>query len=119
QGLPRAPEAAARKSRRIPLKTLKTGTETGEDPLDGLIGPNGRRSALRELQPHRPVALWVVLPVLAHLHVEEEMHRLAMGLGDVLAGRGPDRLDGAAALADHDLAVAFAGHEHGLLDPRR
>src|ERR1700693_823866 len=42
-------------------------------------------SPLRKLQSYRAIALRVVLPVLAHLHVQEQVHRLLDGGGDLLA----------------------------------
>src|SRR5271165_5162968 len=78
-----------------------------------------RALSLRELKPHRPVARGIVEPVLAHLHMQEEVHHAAVDRSDVLAGGRADRLDRAPALADDDLAVALARHEHRLLDPRR
>src|SRR6202050_4284479 len=47
------------------------------------------------------------------------MYVRAMGFHDVLARRRADRLDRAAALAEHDLAVALAGDEDRLLDAGR
>src|SRR5215207_2415443 len=76
-------------------------------------------SAARELQAHLAVALGIVLPVLAHLHEQEEVDRSFSDLGDLPACRLADRLDGLAALAEHDLALALALHEHGLLDAHR
>ena len=73
-------------------------------------------SFLRKLHPHRAVALRVVAPALAHLHEQEQMHLLLGHLGDLLARLGADRLDGRAALAEHDLALALALHIDRLLD---
>src|ERR1700722_10264066 len=78
-----------------------------------------RALRLRKVEPHRPVALGVVEPLLAHFHMQEEMHRRAMGFGDVLAGGGADRLYRPSALAEHDLAVALAADEDRLLDAGR
>src|ERR1700722_2049758 len=80
------------------------------------LRPPDRPSPLREVQPHRPVALRVVKPFLAHFHMQEEMHRRAMSFADVLTRRGADRLDRAAPLAEHDLAMALAADEDRLLD---
>src|SRR3984957_6975739 len=72
-----------------------------------------------EVEPHRPVTLGVVEPALAHLDVQEEMHGRAVCFTDVFARRRADRLDGAPALAEYDLAVALAGDEDRLLDAGR
>src|SRR6202140_4637879 len=44
------------------------------------------------------------------------MHGHACNLRDLLTGFRTDRLDGGAALAEHDLALAFALDENRLLD---
>ncbi len=62
--------------------------------------------------------LGVVAPALAHLHEQEQVHLLD-DLGDLLARLGADRLDGRAALAEHDLALALALDIDRLLDAHR
>ena len=47
------------------------------------------------------------------------MHRLLDRCGDVVARRRADRLDGLAALAEHDFALAFALDIDRLLDAHR
>src|SRR5258705_1446152 len=74
---------------------------------------------LRELQPHLPITLRIVAPAFAHLHEQEQVHRLLDHLGDLTPRLGTDRLDGLAALAEHDLALAFALNIDGLLDSHR
>src|SRR5215207_7507880 len=78
-----------------------------------------RGSTPRELQPHLAVALRIVAPVLAHLDEQEEVDLGLGDLGDVAARRLADRLDGLAALAKHDLPLAFALDEDRLLDAHR
>src|SRR5262249_7068447 len=74
---------------------------------------------LREFEPHLAIALRVVTPALAHLHEQEQVHRLLDRLRDLTPGIGTDRLDGLAALAEHDLALALALHIDRLLDADR
>ena len=47
------------------------------------------------------------------------MHRLFDDSGNLLARIGPDRFDGGAGLAEHDLALALALDKDGLLDANR
>src|SRR6185437_12657667 len=79
----------------------------------------GRRSFLRKLQSHFAVAVGILTPVLAHLHKQEQVHRLTQNLGQFLARLRADRLDGGAALAEHDLALAFTLDKDRLLDAHR
>src|SRR5206468_11265523 len=74
---------------------------------------------LGELESHLAVAVGIVAPVLAHLDEQEEMHGLADDLGDFLACGCANRLDGGAALAHHDLPLAFALYKDRLLDADR
>src|SRR5260370_25580438 len=74
------------------------------------------RLFLRELESHFSVAVGIVAPVFAHLHEQEQVHGHPHDLGDFLARFGADRLDGGAALAEHDLALAFALDKNRLLD---
>src|SRR5262245_3505627 len=71
---------------------------------------------LRELQPHLAVALRVVAPAFADLHKQKQVHRLLDHLGDLAASLGADRLDGLAALAEHDLTLTLSFDEDRLLD---
>src|SRR5467141_4700505 len=80
------------------------------------VRSSGRRLFLRELKSHFTVAVGVVAPVFAHLHEQEQMHGHADDLSDFLARIRADRLDGGAALAEHDLALAFALDKNRLLD---
>src|SRR6267142_154092 len=82
-------------------------------------GSSRRRLFLRELKSHFTVAVGVVAPVFAHLHEQEQMHGDADDLRDLLARIRADRLDGGAALAEHDLALAFALDKNRLLDADR
>ncbi len=79
-----------------------------------------KRSFLRlflgKLQTHFAIALGIIAPAVAHLHEQEQVHRLTDDLGDLLARIGADRLDGRPALAEHDLALAFTLDENRLLD---
>src|SRR4051812_41246434 len=74
---------------------------------------------LRKLDADLAIAVGIVAPVLAHLDEQEQMHRHAQNLRDLLARLGADRLDGGAALAEHDLALAFALDKDRLLDADR
>src|SRR3982074_3084201 len=80
------------------------------------VPSSGRRLFSRELKSHFTVAVGVVAPVLAHLHKQKQMHWHTHNLGDFLARIGADRLDGGAALAEYDLALAFPLDENRLLD---
>src|SRR3954452_20620116 len=76
-------------------------------------------SLLGKLQPHLAESLGVVAPVFAHFHEQEKMHRLVDDFRDLGPRLRADRLDRLAALAEHDLALAFALHEDRLLDAHR
>src|SRR5450631_2127944 len=69
-----------------------------------------------EFKTHFTVAVGVVAPVFAHLHEQEQVHWYADDLGDFFPRVSADRLDGSAALAEHDLALAFALDKNRLLD---
>src|SRR5215471_9078445 len=71
---------------------------------------------LRELEAHVTVAVGIVTPVFAHLDEQEQVHRSTHDVSDLLARIRADRLDGRPALAEHDLALAFALDKDGLLD---
>src|SRR4051794_1025052 len=77
------------------------------------------RLPARELQPHLAVTLRIVAPVLANLHEDEEVHGAFRDLGDSPAGRLADGLDGLAALAENDLALAVTPPDPGLPDADR
>src|SRR5258705_6629210 len=77
------------------------------------------RSFLREFESHFTIAVGIIAPILAHLDEQEKMDRDAGDLGDLLARFRADRLDGGAALAEHDLALAFALDKDRLLDADR
>src|SRR3981189_2296887 len=83
------------------------------------VPSSGRRLFFRELKSHFTVAVGVVAPVLAHLHKQKQMHGHTHNLGDFLARLGADRLDAGAALAEHDLALAFPLDANRLLEPDR
>src|SRR5437879_8631275 len=83
------------------------------------VPSSGRRLFFRELKSHFTVTVGVVAPVFAHLHEQKQMHGHAHDLGDFLARFGADRLDGGAALAEHDLALAFPLDKNRLLDTNR
>src|SRR6201999_1838930 len=83
------------------------------------LTPTEATLLLRKFDPHAAVALWIVGPPFAHLHEKEQVHLLLGKLGDLLARLRADRLDRCAALAEHDLALAFAFDIDRLLDPRR
>src|SRR5260370_13845159 len=80
------------------------------------VPSSGRQLFFRKLKSHFTVAVGVVAPVFAHLHEQKQMHGHTHNLGDFLARFGADRLDGGAALAEHDLALAFPFDENRLLD---
>src|SRR5580692_9668964 len=61
-----------------------------------------------EVEPHRAIARRVVLPVLAHLDMQEQMHRALEHGGDLGARRFADGFDTAAAFAEHDRLLAVA-----------
>src|SRR5436309_8537302 len=77
------------------------------------------RLLLREFEPHPAVAVGIVSPVLAHLDEQEQMDRRRDHLGDLAPRIGADRLDGLAALAEHDFALAFTLDIDRLLDADR
>src|SRR5215471_3641588 len=98
------------------------------DPFHGVAftflpmsGSTGQSELLfvRKLQAHRAIALRIVHPAFAHLDVKKKMHGLLNRRGDLGPRRGADRLDGLAALAEHDLALALAGDIDGLLNADR
>src|SRR5215475_3688558 len=75
-----------------------------------------RNSITRKFQADLAIALGIVAPPFAHLDEQEQVHR-RLDDGCNLAPRlGADRLDGLPALAQHDLALAFALHIDRLLD---
>src|SRR5450759_2008875 len=76
----------------------------------------GRPLFLGEFQSHFTVAVGIVAPILAHLDEQEQMHGHTYDLGNLLARIRADRLDGGAALAEHDLALALALDENRLLN---
>src|SRR5262245_21631590 len=90
----------------------KAGHDGGEDNADHAAAP----SLLRKLQPHSAVAFRIVAPALAHFHEQEQVHLGFDNVGNLFARRLADRLDGLAALAEHDLALAFALDVDRLLD---
>src|SRR5450631_3526940 len=72
-----------------------------------------------KLEPDLAVTFRVVPPALAHLDEQEQMHRMLDDVGDLAPRFRTDRLDGLAALAQHDLALAHALDEDRLLDTHR
>src|SRR6476620_10116782 len=74
-------------------------------------------SLLWELQSHGAVAFRIVAPALPHFHEQEQVHLGFDNVGNLHARRLADRLDGLAALSEHDLALAFALDVDRLLDP--
>src|SRR5687768_14968666 len=72
-----------------------------------------------EIKSHLTIAVWVVAPVPAHLHEQEEMHLLLEDPGELLAGRLADRLQRLAAMPEHDRFLAVALDIDHLLDPDR
>src|SRR5690606_16207983 len=79
-------------------------------------GVEVRSVAILEVEPHLGIARAVLLPVLAHLHLQEEMHGSAEELSDLAPRLAPDRLDSLAALAEDDPLVAVAGDVDHLVD---
>src|SRR5579862_3004850 len=77
------------------------------------------KSLLWKFQSHLPITLRVVAPSFPDFHEQEQMHRLLDGRGNVFARRSPDRLDGLAALAEHDFALAVAFDIDRLFDTHR
>ena len=59
-------------------------------------------------EAHGAVALGVVLPFLAHLHEQEEMHAALEQRFEAFPRAGADRLDALAALPQHDGALVVA-----------
>src|SRR6478672_4287971 len=76
-------------------------------------------SCFGKLEPHPTVAFRVVGPVLAHLDEQEQVDGPVDHVADVAPRIRADRLDGLAALAEHDLALALALHINRLLYPGR
>src|ERR1019366_7591391 len=72
-----------------------------------------------EFKTHFTVAVGVVAPVFAHLDEQEQVHGYTNNFGDLFPRIRADRLDGGAALAEHDLALAFALDKNRLLDADR
>src|SRR5271169_3498444 len=72
------------------------------------LGPGMTHSLPRKLQSHLAVTFRIIAPPLAHFDEEEEVHRLFDRSRDFGARRGSNGLDGLPALAEHDLALAFA-----------
>src|SRR3546814_18672638 len=68
------------------------------------------------VEPHRAVALGVVGPLLAHLHVQEQVDLAFEQLLQLGAGGFADGADLAAALAEDDGALAVALDEDHLAD---
>src|SRR5262249_11719100 len=65
------------------------------------------------------VAFRIVHPTFPHLDVKKKMNRLLNRRGDLDPRRSADRLNGLAALAEHDLALALARDIDGLLNADR
>src|SRR4051812_11707061 len=72
-----------------------------------------------EVQAHVAVELALVGPAFVHLHRQEQVHRAVEDLGELLARLLADPLQGLAALAQHDRALALALDVDGLLDAGR
>src|SRR6202011_3234340 len=85
----------------------------------GTCGPALGASIMGKLEPDLAIAFRIVAPVLAHFHEQHQVHFGFDGVRDLAARFAADRLDGLAALAEHDLALAFALHVDRLLDPYR
>ena len=62
------------------------------------------------------VSLRILGPFRAHLDEQEQMDRRLDHVGDLLARVHGDFLYRLPALAEHDLSLALALDEHGLLD---
>src|SRR6187200_2840734 len=76
-------------------------------------------SCFGKLEPHPTVAFRVVGPVLPHLDEQKQVDGPVDHVADVAPRIRADRLDGLAALAEHDLALALALHINRLLYPGR
>src|ERR1700741_1575406 len=107
-----APETAS-SNRDMKNKTWNRSTLSGTVIV---TGNSLHQKFLGKLQPHLPVAVGIVAPILAHFDEQEQVHRHAQYVRDLLARFGTDRLDGRAALAEHDLALPFPLDKDGLLD---
>src|SRR5215472_7361204 len=120
---PRGGGAACSKQASCPPTPGARGSAPSPRPSPrkrGEGGYSGRGSLLlRKLQSHLAESLRIVAPVFAHLDEQKKVHRLLDQPRDLGARRGADCLDGGAALAEHDLALAFALHVDRLLDPYR
>src|ERR1700732_1419895 len=68
------------------------------------------------VQPDRAIVRRIVGPALAHLDVQEEVHRPLQHLAQLMARAGADLLDARATLAEEDRALAVALDMDGLLD---
>src|SRR5690606_22822567 len=73
-------------------------------PLHGRILP----LSLRKIESDLAVAFRIIAPVLAHFHIEKQMHLEAQLVSDLLARGGTDGADGLALVAEHDLFLALA-----------
>src|SRR5678815_1629926 len=80
------------------------------DPLSINIG------SAAEIQPDLLVDFTVFGPVLFHLHMEEQVHLAAEQFVQFGTGRFADRLDLAAALAEHDRPLGLASDDDLLVD---
>src|SRR5262249_23115857 len=77
----------------------------------------GALAILGKVEAHLAVALGIFAPMFANLDEQEEVHRSARDLGNLLACRRADLLDGLALGAEHDHALALARHIDRLFDP--
>src|SRR4029453_1064248 len=74
---------------------------------------------LGELKTHLAIAFRVLAPALAHLDEQKQVHGSLDHVCDLAPCIGADRLDGLAALAEHDFTLALALDIDRLLDSSR
>src|SRR5262249_11061719 len=99
--------AAATRNARFMTASLDDGSPGATLPM---LAAAGALTILGKIEAHLAVALGIFAPTFANLDEQEEVHRSARDLGNLLACRRADLLDGLALGAEHDLALALARH---------
>ena len=93
--------------------------EYGEGRVTSGIARRGKL-LFRQLEAHLAIALGIVLPVLAHLDEQEQVHRRSRICVELACATSIETcLDGLPALAEHDRLLALARDVDRLLDPHR
>src|SRR5260221_13159102 len=80
-------------------------------------GESHASSILRKLQPHGAVSLRILAPPFTYFDEQKQVYFGVRSLRDIPAGGLPDGLDRLPALAENDLALAFALDIDRLFDP--